>query len=160
MDPCSLIGVASASLTVIATIGSTVKSLSELRSRYAEADQSIRMLITQLSTIKAALSLIHEWVENDLVELHTQAELVMPLNIAIDGCKEAMEALAEEVSDVLGKAIKETAIGFKSRTKYMWNEDTMKEHQSRLESQVMALQFLVTAVQWLVPASQVAIYIG
>lgn len=147
MDPCSVIGVVSASISIVTTIGSTVKGLSELRSKFTEADQSIRLLITELSTIKSALGLIYDWADNGLVISPTQVELVDALDIAIDGCKEAMDALAEEVAHLVGSAAAEI-IGFRIRTRYLWNEGTMKEHQGRLRSQVTALQFLVAAIQW------------
>ena len=97
MDPCSVIGVVSAGLQIVNTIGSTVKGLSELRTKFLEADQSIRLLIRELSIIKSSLSLIHDWAENDLVVSPKQSELVETLDVAVDGCREAMDALAEEV---------------------------------------------------------------
>ena len=149
MDPASVIGVVSAGLQILNTIGSTVKGLSDLRTKFLEADQSIRLLIRELSIIKSSLSLIHDWAENDIVVKPNQSELVETLGVAIDGCKEAMDALAEEVAQLVGSAAAEN-IGFRVRTRFMWNEGIMKEHQERLQSQVAALQFLVTAVQWFV----------
>jgi hypothetical protein len=147
MDPCTVLGAVSSALSIVTLIGCTVKQLSELRGRYAEADQSIRLVVTQLSTIKSALSIIHEWAENDLVVSPKQADLVGALSVAMDGCKVAMGALAEEVEGMVGKSMPTDTLGFKARTKYIWNESAMKEHQGRLQSQVMALQFLVVAVQ-------------
>lgn len=150
MDPCSAIGVISASLSIVTTIGSTVKGLADLRNKFISADQSIRSLITHLSTVKAALNLIHDWAENDLVVSPTQGEFVDVLDVAINGCRETMDALAEEVADLVGSSAASSAaekIGFRTRTKFVWNEGTMAGHQNRLQSQVAALQFLVTAMQ-------------
>jgi len=149
MDPISAIGVISASLSIVTIIGNTVKGLAELRNKFISADQSVRSLITHLSTIKAALNLIHDWAENDLVVSPTQSEFVDVLDVAINGCKETMEALAEEVTNLVGSSAAEK-IGFRTRTKYVWNQGTMMGYQDRLQSQVTALQFLVTAVQRLV----------
>lgn len=153
MDPISAIGVISASLSIVTTIGNTMKGLAELRNKFISADQSVRSLITQLSTIKAALNLIHDWAENDLVVSPTQSEFVDVLDVAIDGCRETMDALAEEVANLVGSSAATSAaekIGFKTRTRYVWNEGTMMGYRDRLQSQVTALQFLVTAVQRLV----------
>lgn len=153
MDPISAIGVISASLSIVTTIGNTLKGLADLRNKFISADQSVRSLITHLSTIKAALNLIHDWAENDLVVSPTQSEFVDVLDVAIGGCRETMDALAEEVANLVGSSAATSdaeKFGFKTRTRYVWNEGTMMGYQDRLQSQVTALQFLVTAVQRLV----------
>ena len=56
---------------------------------------AIRLLISQLSIIKNALAQIQDWAEYNLTE--SQAErLGDNLEITLDGCKIAMEALAED----------------------------------------------------------------
>ncbi|MCJ1307442.1 hypothetical protein MMC25_001088 [Agyrium rufum] len=146
MDPCSVIGVVSSGLQIVATITSTIKGLSDLKVKYSEADQSIRLLIRELSTIKAGIGIIHDWAENDLVMSPDQPALVEALEVAIDGCREAMDALSEEVAQLVGSVAAES-IGFRTRTRFIWNETSMREHQARLNSQVSALDFLVTAVK-------------
>ena len=148
MDPVSLLGVISGSITVVATIGNTLKALNELRGKYTDADQSIRTFITQLTAIRVAINLIQEWGREDLVEAPNQPELVDQLETTIDGCREAMGALAEDVANVVRGTAAQRTMPFDARTRYLWNEGIMKEHQNRLQSQVMVLQFLVIAVQW------------
>ena len=151
MDPASAIGIASAAIQIITTIGSTVKGLAEIRNKFVAADQSIRSLISQLSSIKSALSIINDWIENDLIVSPAQSDFVDALNAAMDGCSETMDALSEEVAKLVGSAAAEN-IGFRTRTRFVWNESSMKDHQDRLQSQVAALQFLVVAVKWLDPS--------
>ena len=150
MDPISVFGVTSAAIQVITTIGSTVKGLAEIRNKFIAADQSIRSLISQLSSIKSALSIIHDWIDNDLVVSPTQSDFVDALSAAIEGCSETMDVLSEEVANLVGSAAAEN-IGFRTRTRFVWNESSMKDHQDRLQSQVAALQFLLVAVKWLDP---------
>jgi hypothetical protein len=128
-------------------IGSTIKGLNDIRSKFVDADHSIKSLISQLSLIKSALILLDDWTKNGLVISPSQNELVDVLSVGIDGCKEIVDALAEEVAKIVGTVHAEN-LGFRARTKLMWNEDAMNQHLDRLYRQVGALQFLITAVQW------------
>jgi hypothetical protein len=91
--------------------------------------------------------LLDDWTKNGLVISPSQNELVDVLSVGIDGCKEIVDALAEEVAKIVGTVHAEN-LGFRARTKLMWNEDAMNQHLDRLYRQVGALQFLITAVQW------------
>ncbi len=59
------------------------------------------MLISELSTIKSALGQIHDWATYNLTESQAR-RLGDNLDTTLDGCKLAMEALAEDVSDLAG----------------------------------------------------------
>ncbi len=155
MDPASIVGLISASGTIVSAITLTVKGLSDIRGKYAGADLRIRLLIGQLSTVKSALNQIRDWVEYNLVDSPTQAELVEGLNVSLDGCKAAMDVLAEEVTGLVGDASPGSRLNptFRTRAKYVWNESSMKDHQDRLHAQVAALQLLLQAAQWYVSLS-------
>lgn len=149
MDPASIVGLISAAGTIAATITGTIKDLSELRGQYADADLRIRLLIKELSTIKAALSQINDWT-HILDEERKQADLVEALKVALEGVELAMAALAEAVSSLVHDASpsRDVNMGFRAKTRYAWNESQMKEHENRLRAQVSALQLLLQAVQW------------
>lgn len=151
MDPASIVGLISASGTIVSAITFTVKGLSDLRGRYAGADVRIRLLIGELSTVKSALNQIQDWVEYNLVGAPTEEDLVDGLHISLDGCKVAMTVLAEEVAALTGTTASNASqfnLSLSSRARYAWNESSMKEHQDRLHAQVAALQLLLQAAQW------------
>lgn len=150
MDPASVVGLISASGTIVSAITSTVKSLSDLRGRYAGADLRIRFLLVELSTVKAALNQISDWIEYNLVDSPADEELLDGLNVSLDGCKAAMDVLKEEVVGLVGEATPTSNLvtTFTTRTRYAWSESSMKEHQDRLHAQVAALQLLLQAAQW------------
>lgn len=62
---------------------------------------TIKLLISELSTIKSALGHIHDWAEYNLTEAQAQ-RLGDSLATTLDGCKVAMEILAEDVADLAG----------------------------------------------------------
>jgi hypothetical protein len=152
MDPISLIGGISAAGAIIAAIATTVQNLYDIRGRYDEADLTIRLLIVELNTIKAALIQIQDWAQYSFAGSPTQKELLEGFEVSLEGCKMAMDVLAEEVARLVSKN------PFIQRTQYAWNAAGMKEHQDRLRSQVAALQLLLQAAHWLVPCSSERCY--
>lgn len=149
MDPVSIIGLLSTAGTIAATVTCTIKSLSQLRGQYEDADLRIRLLIGELSAVKSALTQIHDWTHY-LDDGHKQRDVLEGLQISLDGCQLAMDALAEEINLLLvGTSSGDgSGMGFKRRAKYVWNENTLKEHENRLRAQISALQLLLQAVQW------------
>jgi hypothetical protein len=144
MDPLSLIGGMSAAGAIVAAIAKTVQNLYDIRGRYDEADLTIRLLIVELNTIKAALIQVQDWAQYSFAGSPTQKELLEGFEVSLEGCKMAMDVLAEEVARLVSKN------PFIQRTQYAWNAVGMKEHQDRLRSQVAALQLLLQAAHWLV----------
>jgi hypothetical protein len=63
----------------------------------------VRLLKSELTAIKSALVRIEDWAKYNLEEDQTQAKnLGDGLEDTLDGCKLAMEALAEDVANLLG----------------------------------------------------------
>lgn len=94
---CTVIGAAAAAGQILTTVWQTTIVLKDLRSQYKSAHRSIGLLLNRLTTVESALSCIRDWANEDLVVAPEHLELRQNLSNAMDGCKEAMEALAEEV---------------------------------------------------------------
>ena len=63
----------------------------------------MRLLKSELTAIKSALDRIHDWAKYNLDADQTQAQnLGEGLEDTLDGCKLAMEVLAEDVGNLLG----------------------------------------------------------
>lgn len=145
-DPVSIISLLSAAGTISSSITVTIKALSDIRSQFADAKLRISLLIAELSTVKSVLSQVHDWTYY-LDDTHQYAEVVRDLQISIDGCQLAMQALAEEVAKVVGDSSPQMNTGFRTKTRFSWSEASMKQHQDRLHGQVAMLQVLLHAVQ-------------
>jgi len=147
MDPLSIIGLLSTAGTIATTITFTIKSLSDLRGQFQDADVRIRLLIGELSTVKSALNQINDWARY-LDDTHRQADVVEALKVSLDGCQLAIDALAEEVRLLLRGATPNSSLGFRTKRRYAWSESSLKEHENRMHAQIAALQLLLKAVQW------------
>ncbi len=144
-----IIGLLSTAGTIATTITITIKTLSELRGQYKDAELRIRLLIVELSTVKSALNQIKDWSDY-LDDTHKQADVVNGLKVSLDGCDLAMNALADEVKQLVGDTTPEAGLnpGFRAKTRYAWSESNLQEHQNRLRAQIAALQLLLEAVRW------------
>lgn len=97
-------------------------------------------------TIKTALREIQDWIGLNLAGQPRERDLIEAFGVSLEGCKEAMEAMCEEVAQLVEDALagdKRTM-----RARYVWNEENMRDHQGRLSTQIQALQLLISAVQW------------
>jgi len=153
MDPVTLVGVVASSIQIAQFIGGTIQNLHTLKGKFQEADITIRSLINQLSTVKAAVQQISEWAEFNFDDSPKEKAFTDGLNVALDGCKEAMDVLSAEVDDLMVGIVAPAVgipatLGMRARAKAVWNENSMKTHQERLFLQVQALQLLLTAGQW------------
>jgi hypothetical protein len=153
MDPISIIGVASASAQIAQFITQTIQGLCTLRGKFKDADMTIRLLIAELSTIRAAVSQLRDWAEWNSSDSPKETEYMIGLEVALEGCHAAMEVLAEEITElVAGSATRSDpasfSLAFMAKAKVVWSEDIMKIHQDRLHAQVQALNLLLQASHW------------
>ena len=65
------------------------------------------------------------------------------LGVAMEGCQVIMEALDQDVTNLLGDSVV-------SRFRQLFFDSAIKQHEDRLDSQIMALHLLVTAAYWYV----------
>jgi hypothetical protein len=152
MEAVAIAGLAATALEIAGLIGSTIQGLHSLKGNFQDADTTIRQLINQLSTIKAAVSQICDWAEFNSDGSPKGTEFMNGLKITLDGCQALMQVLSAEVKDldVLQRplGLLPSRLGVKDDREIAWNLATMK-HRSMLFGQVQALlQLFLTAGQW------------
>ncbi|ETI28939.1 hypothetical protein G647_01391 [Cladophialophora carrionii CBS 160.54] len=153
MDPGSILGLLGSAGAITACIVGTLKDLTDLRAKFAVADTNIKLLKSELTAIKSALDRIHDWAKYNLEEDQTQApKLGEGLGAILEGCRVAMEVLAEDVADLLNPNTLEQGqshlrLGFRDKTRLIWHEGALRDHQERLSRQTGALHLLLTAIQ-------------
>jgi ankyrin repeat protein len=158
MDPVTVVGVLEASLHIGQFIAATIQGLNTLKGKFRDADTTIRLLIGQLSTIKAAILQIRDWAEFNFDDSPKERRFLAGLSISLDGCQAAIEVLSDEIHDLTDGSNSldgegSTALTTRARVKASWNDDSMKVHEDRLQAQGRALQLLLLAGQWYVISS-------
>ncbi|KAK4696321.1 hypothetical protein P7C71_g1573, partial [Lecanoromycetidae sp. Uapishka_2] len=144
MEPVSILGAAASAATVVQLCTTGLQSLTRLQHKFSNADLTVRLLITHLSTLRTALGQICEWVEK-----HAKLSLknVLPdLTASLDGCKFLIETLNDRLDSLAYDDIK--GFGMLKKTRMIWAEKERQSFSTLLGHNIAALQLLLTAMQW------------
>lgn len=148
MDPVSAFGLFSGGIQVVQAIASTVHGLNQLYGKFKDADLTIQSLIQELHCISAALTSLEKWTRQNSANGLQSEEFSRDLAVARDGCHVIMEVVSHDVSTLVQQSRENGITGIRTRIRVVWNEETMRGHQEKLHSQVMALQLLLQVCQW------------
>lgn len=151
MDPLSAIGAAGSILGIIDVVSRSIKTLMGLQSRYKRVGLKLRLLIGQLSTLKAALNQINDLIETRLDGVSQNQQLVTDLAISLDCCEAVISVLDDQLCAF--QRSKSADLDPWSKTQFLWGESDMTDYQNLLNNQINSLNLLLTAIQWLVPRS-------
>lgn len=152
MDPASAFGIVTGSIQTVQIIAQTLQGLWVLRGKFTDADRTINSLISQLKTIQSAITQLHEWAKSTTRGSPQHDDFLDSLDVAVDGCHAVMEVLSEEVAKLThGIPNFDTGpLGIRARMRIVWNEPSMRDHEQRLQAQVLAMQLLLQVCQWCV----------
>ena len=137
-----VIGGVSGVITVISGVAKLSKNLNEIRDRYRVVALNTALVASQLSTIRAALEAIADWRRTADSTSQYSKQLDEDLAVSLNCCAILVTVLNSKLVESGFKP------GMKSKIKYLWLEDVLKEYLSNLEGQVRALQLLLTVFQW------------
>jgi guanine nucleotide-binding protein G(i) subunit alpha len=143
-DPLAIISAASSVASIVELLGKTVSVLYTLLSRWKEADFTFINLIAQLTTLKAALSKLQEWIDTDMDEPHHQ--LVMDLEASVTCCRTLVRRLDSEVEALQQNS--GTGLDAQNKIKLVIKNGTLEELQKMVDRQTSALTLLLTVCNW------------
>ena len=147
MDPVSIVGLASSVVSIVSVIAKNVNALSTLQAKYRNADLSVFLLIGQLSTLKAALGQISEWIK--IEDPAVQSEhllLVEDLEVALNGCQVLITILDDRVDQLANKEDSDS-LNFQGKIIFLWEEQELNVYVTHLNNQVNALNLLISAIR-------------
>lgn len=132
--------------TIINIIAKNVNALSTLQAKYRNADLSGFLLIGQLSTLKAALSQISEWIEMEGLPAQSWfPQLLEDLKITLNGCQILVSILDDRVDQLANKEDSDS-LKVKGKIVFLWDEQDLNMYVIHLNNQVNALTLLLSAV--------------
>jgi hypothetical protein len=140
-DPISIIGTFGAAANIIEVLGKTISTIRELRDEWKEADLTYLSLAAQLTALKAALTKIKEWTDNELGDPHHQ--LVMDLDVSMS-CLRMLIGKIDTLLSKLHQTADET-LDLSSKVKLVFGNKNIDDVQKLIERQTSALTFLLTA---------------
>ena len=136
------IGGVSGILTVVTSVTSLAKGLSDFRARYQNVGLSTMLVASHLKTIEFALQEIAKLRKKALQSGEQIRELDDGMDVSLNCCA----ILVTVLENKLGEANEMPKV--KEKIRYLWLEDTLKEYVSNLEGQVRNLQMLLSIFQW------------
>ncbi|KAL8832348.1 MAG: hypothetical protein Q9170_004918 [Blastenia crenularia] len=150
MEPISVFGAAISAATVVQLCTEGITSLFNLQKRYSNADLTVRLLITQLSTLRSALGQVSAWMEK--APPQTDPLVLSDLSLSLDGCKALMETLNERLQCLEHSDGK--VMGARRRAQIVWGEKERDGYLNLLNHSIAALQLFLTAIQCQTQAEQ------
>ncbi|KAJ8069479.1 hypothetical protein OCU04_003132 [Sclerotinia nivalis] len=144
MDPVSIVGLTGSALNTGKVIANLLKSLITLRSKYKTASLMVSLLIGQLTTIKAALNEVSDWIATSLQGLAEHEQLIDDLNISLESCHIIILILDDRVTQLARNCME--GLNFEGKIKFLWDESEMGEFNDHLNSQINALNLLLSAI--------------
>ena len=146
MDPFSIVGATSSIIAIIDAIAKTITSLNELHERWKDADLTIVNLVSQLTSLKAALNKISEWMDSDLANIPQHHQLVIDLESSILCCRVLITSMDSQILKLRRNADSNLDMGSKIRVVFASKES--QDFQKFIERQTSALTLLLVACNW------------
>ena len=147
MDPVSAIGLAGSVLSIIDVLGRSLSSLLDLQARYNRANLTLSLLIGQLSTLKAALNQISEWIDKSLDTIPAHQQLVIDLTTSLECCKVLILIMNDRMG--IPESNHGSALTSMGKVQFLWEKQELNEYINLLSNQINALNLLLTALNWL-----------
>ena len=142
MDPVSAVGLVEGSLGLAVQFGSAAKTLNDVAGKYKNAKLAVKSLIQNLDILQLSWTQIGVWFrerfEND--SLH-DVSLTRQVEGFLETGSLVMEALQHDL-----QAYNVDHLNFSTRSKLIWNETTLQNHQSRIRDQALSMNLFLQAV--------------
>jgi len=146
MEPVSAIALGASVIGIFDVVTRTISALRKLQQRWISANMTVGALLGQLSTLKAALGQIAKWIETSLVDSIQHHQLVIDLGASLDSCSILVSVMDGYLSELDWD--ESNSLTFESKTRSVLQDGSMKECISHLSHQSIALNLLLTALNW------------
>ena len=141
-----VVGTTGAIIGIVDVITRSMLVLRALRDKYKTATLTISNFITQLTSLKAALSKISEWIASELVDAPQHHQLIIDLEEAIVCCRILVQSVDEEIEQL--EKDDEGSLDVHSRIQVMLKTQKFEDFQTFIQRQISALGLLLTACNW------------
>ncbi|KAL8962110.1 MAG: hypothetical protein Q9193_001444 [Seirophora villosa] len=109
---------------------------------------------TSLDSVQCAWrqirQILEDWAQSDMNDnaLDADQELLAQLHRSLEGGSLVISALNNDLQPYLSKPPSpHVNLGFKRRTRFVWNENAFRDHQDRIRDQVNSMTLLLSVLQ-------------
>ena len=143
VDPVTIIAIVNGSLALVIKCGEVAKILNNVASKFKKAELSIKLFVQQIDTIQAAWERIAEWSESRKRRPDTtvrDSALWERLDRSLE-CGDLVISALE--NDLKMYEFDQGNLSFIQRSKVVWNESSIQNHQTRVRDQVTIMTLLL-----------------
>ena len=153
-DPISIISLVEGSLGLILQCASAAQRLHDIAEKYKNATVTALSMRNEIDTISVAWKRIKEWSQECGDEDTIDSELLAHLYQSLEGGTFVVSALDHH----LAKHTTSVSTRFIQRSKILWNESNLRDHQQRVRGQAIAVGLLLQTLQLRRPKTQTELY--
>lgn len=150
-DPVTVLAIVNGSAGLILKSASVIKSLHEIAEKHKKAGIAVMSLVSEVDTIELAWTRIKEWAEDYSKDAAVDMRLLNRLNRSLECGTLVMSALQNDISGYQGNG---STMSFRQRSKAVWNEKALQDHQSRVRGQAVAMTLLLQVLKLPTPEDQ------
>ena len=143
-DPVTVLGIVNGSAGLIIECASVIKSLHEVAGKHKKAGIAIMSLVSEVDTIELAWTRIKDWAEAYSKDAAVDTGLLERLNRSLECGALVMSALQNDIS---GYQSNGSTLSFRQRSKAVWNETALQDHQNRVRGQAVAMTLLLQVLK-------------
>lgn len=143
MDPVSIVQLTQGSLSLALKCGHAVKTLSDIAAKYKNAEISITSMAQNVDVIQLAWSEMGDWCERYEPRNASDDKIFLErLRRSLDNGTLVMTALEQDL-----RPYQTNNLSLKHRSRFIWNENTLRDHQDRINHQATAMTCTMQAIQ-------------
>ena len=146
MDPITILGAAGAVADIVGVITKTIIFLDELYARWKRVELTVINLKSQLTSLRAALNEISEWIQSDLAFAPQHHQLVLDLEQSISCCRLLVQSMDVFLSEL--KLTDDSDLDLDQKIRTVFSTKRYNEFQMFISHQTNALNLLLTACSW------------
>lgn len=109
---------------------------------------------TSLDSVQCAWrqirQILEDWAHRDMTDntLDADPELLAQLHRSLEGGMLVISALNNDLQPYLSNSPSQHVnLGFKRRTRFVWNKNAFRDHQDRIRDQVNSMTLLLSVLQ-------------
>jgi hypothetical protein len=145
MEPISAISLVSSCASLTRICISVSKSLTELAEKYKHAELSMLSLAEECNTVQLAWTEIERWAAENQNHIDGHHEIQERLHTSVRTGRLVVSSLEMDLK-ALQKA-ENDGPRFFGKSRLVWNDNVLRDHQHRLRGQVAALTLLLEVIQ-------------
>ena len=142
-DPVTVYSIVAGALNLVSKSASIIKDPRDLASKFKNAELSFLSLVEECETIELAWTRIRRWCDGWADYASADKQLLDRLQRSVDVGSRVLSALEQDLVSL--KDHKGTS-RFLKRSRIVWNEASLRDHQDRVRGQVNAMNLMLHVV--------------